>query len=466
MTETPKTAKTILVIDDEKSMRECLEIIFSSDGHNVLTASNGAKGLQMVKNNRVDLIIQDLKMPGLNGIDLLKALKTVDESTPVIIITAFSTWDTAVQAMRLGAYGYIKKPFDNDNIRSCVERALKSTAPARKGEGADFKEIIGNNARMREIFEMVRRIAPADATVFIEGESGTGKELVAKAIHTASRRAKEPFVTINCGAFPESLLESELFGHVEGAFTGSVGAKKGMLEVADRGTFFLDEIGEMSPRMQVKFLRALENQEFKPVGSTETRRVDIRFITATNRNIAEMVEESRFREDLYYRLNVIPLRIPPLRERMDDVPLLAGHFLAKYAKRMNKSVSAIAPEAAKVLSEYKWPGNVREVENTIQRAVALIDGDTIGPEHLVVLGAHKATSEEKVAAALIGAEGIDLDKEMTRLEKHYITEALRLTHGNMSNAARMLNISFRSMRYKVKKLSLKPRRGSLEGVEV
>ncbi|MFH1549555.1 MAG: sigma-54 dependent transcriptional regulator [Planctomycetota bacterium] len=465
MTETPKTAKTILVIDDEKSMRECLEIIFSSDGHNVLTASNGTEGLQMLKNNRVDLVIQDLKMPGLNGTNLLKALKAVDESTPVIIITAFSTWDTAVQAMRLGAYGYIKKPFDNDNIRSCVERALKSTVPAHKGEEV-VKEIIGNNARMREIFEMVRRIAPADATVFIEGESGTGKELIAKAIHAASNRANEPFVTINCGAFPESLLESELFGHVAGAFTGSVGAKKGLLEVADKGTFFLDEVGEMSPRMQVKFLRALENQEFKPVGSTETKKVNVRFITATNCNIAEMVEESRFREDLYYRLNVIPLRIPPLRERMDDVPLLAGNFLAKYANRMNKSVSAISPEAAKILSEYKWPGNVREVENTIQRAVALTDGDIIGPEHLVVLGAHKATAEEKVAATLVGAEGIDLDREMTRLEKRYIAEALRLTHGNMSNAAKMLNISFRSIRYKVKKLGLKPRRGSLEGVEV
>ncbi len=461
----PNKNKTILVIDDERSMREMLEIIFSEDGYETITASNGSKALHILKERRVDLVIQDLKMPGLNGTDLLKALKGVAPDIPVIIITAYSTWDKAVQAMRLGAYGYIKKPFDNDNIRCCVSRALDSRA-ATEGK-KEFTDIIGNTPEMREIFDIIRRIGPTDATVFIEGESGTGKELAAKAIHSASLRAKEAFITINCGAFPEALLESELFGHIAGSFTGSTGDKKGLLEVAHGGTFFLDEVGEMSATMQVKFLRVLENQEFKPVGSTETKKVDIRFVTATNRNIAEMVKAGQFREDLYYRLNVIPVRIPPIRERMDDVPLLAGHLLARHARGMNKPVRAISPGAAKILSRYSWPGNVRELDNTIQRAVALADGETIEPEHLVVLGSQKKPSaEEGIPQALIGEGGIDLEEEMNRIERNLITEALRSTNGNMSNAAKLLGISFRSIRYKVKKLNIRPRRGSPTGIEV
>ena len=458
--------KTILVIDDEKSIRETLEMIFTSDGYDVLTAADGAEGLRTLRDNRVDLIIQDLKMPGLNGTELIKALKKADAEIPIIIITAFSTWDTAVQAMRVGAYGYIKKPFDNDNIRSCVARALASRQ--KRAVTGEFADIIGNNTHMREIFDVIRRIAPTDATVFIHGESGTGKELVARAIHDASLRADKKFVTINCGAFPESLLESELFGHIQGAFTGTAGNKKGLLEVADGGTFFLDEVGEMSPTMQVKFLRVMENQEYKPVGSTETKKVDVRFITATNRYLRDMVDAGTFREDLYYRLNVIPVNIMPLRDRMDDVPLLAGHFLAKHSKKMNKLVGRISPDAANTLASYDWPGNVRELENTIQRAVALADGETIEPEHLVVLGSRRSSQAEQhsiAAPAEIGENGLDLEQEMERIERQIINEALKMTGGNMSNAARILNLSFRQMRYKVKKLGIKPKRAAFAHME-
>jgi len=445
--------KTILVIDDEKSMQECLEIIFNKEGYSVLSAGNGSEGLRLFENNQVDLIIQDLKMPGLSGTDLLRAIRERDESVPVIVITAYSTWDTAVEAMRLGAYGYIKKPFENDNIKSVVERAIESRNLVQSGLEEDFKNIIGNHAGMSKLFDMIRRIAPTDATVLLNGESGTGKELIARALHRGSLRADQRFVTINCGAFPDTLLESELFGHVKGAFTGSAGDKRGMLEVADKGTFFLDEVGEMSPQMQVKFLRALENQEFKPVGGTTTKKVDVRFITATNRDLTEMVDKGIFREDLYYRLNVIPLTLPPLRERMEDVPLLAGHFLAKYAAKMKKPATRLAPEALEVLKNCDWPGNVRELENIIQRAVALCDGEVIEKEHLVVLGTHKLPVTEQVRSVL-GPEGIDLEKELETLERKYISEALALCNGHLSNAAKLLKMTFRSIRYRVKKLGL------------
>jgi len=445
--------KTILVIDDEKSMRECLEIIFNKEGYAVLSAGNGSEGLRLFQNNQVDLIIQDLKMPGLSGTDLLRAIRERDDSVPVVVITAYSTWDTAVEAMRLGAYGYIKKPFENDNIKSVVERAIESRSLLQSGADENFKDIIGNHAGMRKLFDMIRRIAPTDATVLINGESGTGKELIACALHRGSLRASQRFVTINCGAFPDTLLESELFGHVKGAFTGSAGDKHGLLEVADKGTFFLDEVGEMSPQMQVKFLRALENQEFKPVGGINTKKVDVRFITATNRDLTEMVDKGLFRTDLFYRLNVIPLTLPPLRDRMEDVPLLAGHFLAKYADKMKKQATRIAPEALEVLKTYDWPGNVRELENTIQRAVALSDGEVIDKDHLVIIGAHKIAVAEAVRS-ILGPEGIDLEKELEQLEKKYIGEALQLCNGHLSNAAKLLKMTFRSIRYRVKKLGL------------
>ena len=445
--------QTILVIDDEKSMQECLEIIFRKEGYDVLSAGNGSEGLKLFENNEVDLIIQDLKMPGLSGTDLLRAIRQRDDTVPVIVITAYSTWDTAVEAMRLGAYGYIKKPFDNEHIKGVVQRAIESRSLAQDGVDEDFRDIIGSHEGMRRILDVIKRIAPTDATVLIHGESGTGKELIARALHRGSLRADQPFVTINCGAFPDTLLESELFGHVKGAFTGSTGDKRGMLETAHKGTFFLDEVGEMSPRMQVKFLRVLENQEFRPVGCTTTRKVDVRFVTATNRDMIEIVESGLFREDLYYRLNVIPVHLPPLRERMEDVPLLAGHFLAKYASQMKKDVHRISPEASEVLKDYDWPGNVRELENAIQRAVALGDGDTIEKDNLVILGAHRTAVTEAVRPVL-AAEGIDLEKELEEMEKKYIGEALSLCNGHLSNAGKLLNLTFRSIRYKVKRLGL------------
>ena len=441
-------------------MREYLKIIFRKDGYDVISAGNGGDGLGLFENNQVDLIIQDLKMPGLSGTDLLRAIRERDESVPVIVITAYSTWDTAVEAMRLGAYGYIKKPFDNDNIKSVVQRAIESRGLAQAGIDKDFADIIGDHAGMRRIFDMIKRIAPTDVTVLIHGESGTGKELIARALHRGSLRADKQFVTINCGAFPDALLESELFGHVKGAFTGSVGDKRGMLEVAHEGTFFLDEVGEMSPQMQVKFLRVMENQEFKPVGGTTTRKVDVRFVTATNRDLSGMVDNGLFREDLYYRLNVIPIVLPPLRERMEDVPLLAGHFLAKYASKMKKDVRRLSPEASRMLKNYDWPGNVRELENSIQRAVALSDGDVINAEHLFLHGTHpgragigRAPLADKIRPVL-AAEGMDLEKELEDLERKYLSEALSMCNGHLSKAAELLNLTFRSIRYKVKKLGL------------
>jgi DNA-binding NtrC family response regulator len=403
-----------------------------------------------------DVIIQDIRMPKMDGLELLRGLQELDEPPLSLVITAYESWDDAVEAMRLGAHDYIRKPFDNDHIRDLVAQAvgrrrlLKDRPEDARTAGGN---LIGNTPKMHEVMRLIGRAARTDSTIVILGESGTGKELVARAIHYGSPRAQGPFIPVNCGAFTESLLESELFGHVKGAFTGAVADKKGLIEIAGGGTFFLDEVAEMSTATQVKLLRVLENREFKPVGGVDTRSSDVRFITATNQDLEKAVEENRFREDLYYRLNVIPVTLPPLRDRKDDIPLLAGHFLARYSRRMSKRVNGIDEDAMADLMSYDWPGNVRELENTIERAVALTEGDRIVRDDLG--GRIREGVPQGMGAGIdLGPEGVALEERLADVERSYIEKALAMTGGNLTRAAELLNIPFRSIRYRVKKLGI------------
>ncbi len=452
---------SILVVDDEQGIVRFLDILLSKEGYDVDVAESGQVALELFDPARHDLVLQDLKMPGFSGIQLLEELKKRDEGVLSIIMTANSTWETAVDAMRLGAYDYIKKPFDNDIIRSLVARAIAQKQAQRSvgqpSESLLVKPVIGNSQGLHEVFSMVRRVAATDSTILITGESGTGKELVARSIHLRSLRRDENFISANCGAFTESILESELFGHMRGAFTSAIADKKGLFEVAHRGTLFLDEVGEMSSQVQVKLLRVLEEREFTPVGGTETVRVDVRFIAATNRNLEEEVEQGRFREDLFYRLNVIPIELPPLRDRREDIPLLAGHFLKVYNSSMHKEVLRFSEDAMSALMSYEWPGNVRELENTVQRAVALAEHAEVHRDDL--LGKIRAAAAPSNELSLeIPPEGLSLEGRLEEIEKAYICAAMKRTNGHMTNAAKLLGMSFRSIRYKVKKLGLKPSR--------
>ncbi|TET37707.1 MAG: sigma-54-dependent Fis family transcriptional regulator [Planctomycetota bacterium] len=442
----------VLVVDDEPSIGEVLKIVLSKEGYEVVTSERGSEALEIVKSNPVDCVIQDLKMPGMDGITLLSELKKLHPRVPVIIITAFSSWDTAVEAMRLGAYDYIKKPFDNDAIRAVVARALeqKRIAELPGAEKAEIRDIVGSSPRVIALQEMVKRIAATDATVLVRGDSGVGKELVARALHQNSLRNSGPFISVNCGAFTENLLESELFGHVKGSFTGAVSDKKGLFAVADGGTLFLDEVGDLSHATQVKLLRVLEERRFMPLGSTEEQAVDVRFITATNRNLPDLVASGDFREDLYYRLNVIPIEVPSLRERKDDIPLLAGHFLRRHSSAMRKDVVNISESAMKTLLSYDWPGNVRELDNIIQRAVAFATSGLIEEVDL-----HGAAVRKSPVRISLPPTGVDLVETLEDIESAYITEALNMTGGNLTRAAELLGMTFRSIRYKVKKLGIK-----------
>ncbi len=472
----------VLVVDDERSLLETLEIVLRRSGHEVLTSDDEALALELFREKRPDLVLQDVRMGGIGGLELLKRFKSIAPAVPVIVITAYSTWENAVSAMRLGAYDFVKKPFDNDQIRETVARALAQRAQyeaSKDQRPAAQAEILGNSEPIREIHDILKRVAPTDSTVLVSGESGTGKELVARALHYLSLRAAGPFVSVNCGAFPETLLESELFGHVKGSFSGAHADKKGLLEVADKGTFFLDEIGETPPETQVKLLRVLEERRFYPVGGTTARKVDVRFIAASNRDLLQMVAEGSFREDLYYRLNVIPVTLPALRDRRKDIPLLAAHFLAKYSGKLNREIRSISPAAQAKLEAHDWPGNVRELENTLQRAVALARGDVVEdvqvtprsiatrPTALLSSASVKQAfaSEEVRRAALdearpagavtesvaLPSEGIDLDGKLAAIEKAYLLAALERTNGHLTNAAKLLGITFRAIRYKVKK---------------
>src|SRR3954471_8768819 len=380
-TETPveRRAPRILVVDDERSMREMLAILLKREGYEVLLAENGKSAIATLEKEPVDILISDIKMPDLSGVEVLRAAKKVDQDILGIMITAFASTDTAVEAMRLGACDYLSKPFDIDLLKMKVREKIENRQLRQEnvllkrtlGLTHKFANIIGRSESMLDVFKMIETVARTNSTILLTGESGTGKGLAAQAIHFHSLRRERPVVAVNCGALPEALLESELFGHMRGSFTGADANKKGLVEVAERGTVFLDEIGEMSAVMQVKLLRVLQERKFRRVGGLEEMQADIRVIAATNQDLAKAIADGRFREDLYYRINVIPIALPPLRDRREDIPLIAEHFLSKYTEQMDKEISGIARPTMELLMQYDWPGNIRELENVMERAVAL-----------------------------------------------------------------------------------------------
>jgi two-component system, NtrC family, response regulator PilR len=454
----------ILVVDDEESICDVLEIVLTREGYEVQTASDIERALEAFQKTVFDVIIQDIRFGDTDGLELMHRFKAHDPEVLVLIITAYSTIEIAVRAMRLGAYAYIKKPFDNEHdILVTVNRAvqfrqlLRSMDRLNKNtDSLSMPNIIGNTPDILEVQHFIKRIAFSDSTVLIQGESGTGKELVARALHYSSSRAYEPFIAVNCGAFPENLLENELFGSVQGAFTGALRDKKGLLEVSDKGTFFLDEISELLPAMQVSLLRVIENKSFKPLGSTETKKVDMRFVTATNTNLWGKVQKGEFRDDLYYRLNVISINLPPLRERREDIPLLGGYFLSKYSKVRPKPVTGFTAEALDALMRYNWPGNIRELENVVQSAMTLAEGDLIKlsdlkiNQEIFMREADKFDNQE----TSLSVQGVYLDNEVKKMETQYITQALRVTQGSLNQAAKLLNLTVRSLRYKIQKYGL------------
>jgi len=452
------TGSHILIVDDEPGLLRLLSILLREDGYRVTAVDSGVAAVRAFEDDPPDLVIQDLRMPRMDGLQLLKRLKDRDSRVPVIILTAFSTWQTAVQAMRLGAFDYVKKPFDVEDIKNTVSRALCAGDTARRNDGEQgnsyLKSIIGHSGHIQQLNRLITRIASTDSTVLIQGDSGTGKELVARALHALSHRAQQAFISVNCGAFTETLLESELFGHVRGSFTGAVADKKGLFEIAHRGTLFLDEVGELTPKTQVKLLRVLEERTYTPVGGAQPKRVDIRLIAATNRDLEQHVDTGSFREDLFYRLNVIPLSLSPLRERRDDIPLLAGHFLARYAEALNKPIHQVSPEAMSALLNYPWPGNIRELENVVHRGVALTEGNSIELSDLPdkIVGVEPLSDSPPVT---LPPEGIDLDDKIDEIERSLVLEALKRTNWHITRAAKILGIPFRSMRYRIKKLRIK-----------
>ncbi len=449
----------ILIVDDERSMREFLEILLEREGHRVVDCASAEDALVALEHGDFDLILSDINMPGMSGFELLETLREHDSETLVILITAHGSTESAVEAMKLGAYDYLTKPCSVDEIRVVVGKALEklnlSTENTRLRreieEHTPVPSLLGKSPKMEEVLRLVRRIAPTKTNILITGESGTGKELVARAIHALSDRGTKSFVAVNCGAIPENLLESELFGHVKGSFTGAVANKMGLFEVADHGTLFLDEIGELPLHLQVKVLRAIQDRTFKRVGGTQDIQVDVRILCATNRVLEDEVREGRFREDLFYRLNVIEVHLPALRDRRDDIPELVRFFVRKYSQELGKDVSEVAPEVLATLERYHYPGNVRELENVVERAVTLAQSRNITVECL------PSTLTERPVAVPLGAipsDGLDLEQVLGDFEGGLLREALERSNGVKKNAAKLLGISFRSFRYRLEKLGI------------
>ncbi len=448
---------SVLIVDDEQEMRNVLQNLLSLEGYGVETASDGREALRKMEKNVFDFILCDVRMPDMDGMEFLKQCKSSGVKSPIIMMSAFGTVDTAIDAMKRGAYDYVSKPFKEDEVLLTLkkveerQRLLKENENLRQEVRHDygFENMVGKSAAMIQIFQTIQKIADYKTTVLILGESGTGKELVAKALHYNSQRCNNPFVTVNCGAIPENLLESELFGHVKGAFTGATQTKKGLFEEAHGGTLFLDEIGELPLVLQVKLLRVLQEEEIRRVGDTRPIKVDVRIVAATIRNLEHEMKEGRFREDLYYRLNVMPVHISPLREKREDIPLLVEHFIVKYNERMEKTIQGLDPQAMKMFIEYDWKGNVRELENAIERAMVLTQTDKIKLEDLptpVQLG-------YSMRGPLLDTD-LSIKKATREVEVDLIRRALQKTRGNRTHAAKLLEISHRALLYKIKEYEL------------
>ncbi len=438
------SGERILVVEDEELMRELLSRILVRENYSLFKASNGKEALKLFQDNPIDLILTDLKMEEMDGLELLTHVRAFDPEAVVIMMTAYASVETAVEAMRRGAYDYITKPFINDEIRVVLRRALDQRHLSRENrylkrelrERYRFDNIVGKSEAMEKVYRMVEKVASISSNLLLTGETGTGKELIARAIHYNSERAERPFVAVNCGALTESLLESELFGHVKGAFTGAIASKEGFFHKANGGTLFLDELSEVSPGLQVKLLRAVQEREVIPVGGRDPLKFDVRLLAATNKDLEEAVKRGGFREDLFYRLNVITIHLPPLRQRKEDIPLLANFFLEKYARRFGKLSAKISTDARRVLVNYDWPGNVRELENALERAVALSEGDTVDTSDL----------PEKIASAKIQIQDVD-EVEMTldALEEQHIKKVLHKVAGDKPRAAQILGINLSTL---------------------
>ncbi|MGB7293139.1 MAG: sigma-54 dependent transcriptional regulator [Thermodesulfobacteriota bacterium] len=449
----------IIIVDDEPGVREFLGMALNKSGYMVETVADGIEAINRMEKNLYDLAVLDIVVPTINGIDVLRTINEKSPETSVIMITAYASHETALEAMKLGAYDYIEKPFKINELKKVIENALEKKKSSRKclrlkkemEKKYGFGHIIGKSSSMLSVFDLINRVSKLNVNVIISGESGTGKELVALAIHHSGIRHVGPFVPVNCGALPESLIESELFGYRRGAFTGALRDKKGLFEIADGGTIFLDEIGDLSPHLQVKLLRAIEGKKIRPLGGSEDTKVDIRVITATNKRIEDEVLNGRFREDLFYRLNVIKISLPPLRERKGDIPLLALHFINKYSKEMGKDIHDISCGALSILETYQFPGNVRELENIIVRCMALENADMILSETLLNL----VDGKDLVALETDNYSKMGLDSVLNDVEKRLIDNALKASNGNKTEAAKRLSISLRSLRYRLSKHEIK-----------
>jgi two-component system response regulator PilR (NtrC family) len=451
----------ILVVDDERSMRELLSITLRQAGYDVALAESGDAAIEQLRTEMFDLIVTDLRMHETDGMAVLRAARELAPETPVVVVTAYASTETAVEAMKLGAYDYVTKPFKLDEIRVTLGNALERKRLQEENRAlrrqlvnvTQFESFVGKSPGMLAVFDTIRKTADSGSTVMVTGESGTGKELVARAIHAASDRKGGPFVSLNCGAVPETLMEAELFGHVKGAFTGAVTSSEGLFAAANGGTLFLDEITEIAPSLQVKLLRVIQERQVRRIGDTRDIAVDVRLVAASNRDLTRAVADGVLREDLFYRLNVIPIHLPPLRDRRDDIPLLVAHFIDKIAAAQGKSSRAVTPEAMAVLETYQWPGNIRELENVLERAMVLGSGPVIDVDALPA-NLRQSSGGSSIVVDL-PAGGVDLEATLARIEQRYIEMALERTSGVQTRAAELLKVSFRQFRYKLRKHSLR-----------
>jgi len=459
----------VMIVDDEEVLRDVLEVVLRREGFDVVLAASGEEALSLLDGDEVDLVILDVMLPGISGIDTLRAIRISNPTLPVVVITAFSSIDGAIEAMKFGAFHYIPKPFKNEEVVLTVNKALEQRRlswenerlKAELSEKYSYANIIGKSESMRKVFELIRLAAPSRSNILITGESGTGKELVAKAIHHASPRAKNAFVTVNSGSLPPELLESSLFGHLKGAFTGAIATKRGLFEVADGGSIFLDEIGNINLETQAKLLRVIQEKEFMRLGSVETIRVDCRIIAATNADLTKLMADSRFREDLFYRLNVITIPLPPLRRKREDIPLLVAHFMQKYSDENRRKVKEVTPDAMRILMDHLWPGNVRELENTIERAVVLSTGDRITPELLPDSLRYPVNTDQP--SMIVPTEGLSLKDAVSRYERAMILQSLEMANGVQKRAAELLQVKPSTLNEMMKRLGIHSK--STAGVE-